>query len=337
VKPSAGRFRITVGFLQFSGVVLAILYAAACQNNGAAYLLAFMLMGLFCVGVVRAGRNLSGVSARTIGASDAFARAPAAASPFAAHGGTDFVEVRVAVHNTASANRYAFSVSLPEFRRDDPDKKRAVLGIPIAKPPDDPDTCIPVLPPGDMREATVRIEGLPRGYYRIGKVDVASVYPFGFAQLVSRFPVEPREFWVYPAPIGSAELPVSFHAPTGSGGAGRGGEDFVGVRTHQPGESHRHVDWKAVSRGAPMMVKQFGGGAERTLVLDWDALDGDTEARLSALCFWVLHLEQEGDNYALKLPDRQTPPGSGSQHMRSLLRLLAGFAAPTEKNGREGL
>lgn len=324
-KRLAGRFRITVGFLQFFGVVLAILYAAACQNNGAAYLLAFMLMGLFCIGVVQAKRNLTGLSVRAIGASDAYTRAPAPASSFAAHAGADFVEVRVAVHSTASANRYAFSVSLPEFRRDDPAGKRAILGIPIVTPPDDPDACVSRLAPGDMREATVRIEGLPRGYYRVGNVEVASVYPFGFAELISRFSVEPREFWVYPAPVGSVEMPVSLEAPTGSGGAGRGGEDFVGVRMHQPGESHRHVDWKAVSRGAPMMVKQFGGGAERTLVLDWDAADGDTEARLSVLCYWVLHLEQEACNYAMKLPGHQTPPGNGSEHMRSLLRLLAEF------------
>ena len=40
------------------------------------------------------------------------------------------------------------------------------------------------------------------------------------------------------------------------------GDDFAGVRAYVPGESQRHIDWRAVARGQPLMTKQFAAEAE---------------------------------------------------------------------------
>ncbi len=294
------RFDFTFGFLQLLGVAVAVLYAAACQNNGAAYILAFSLFGLFCVGSLQALRNLSGLSVRAIGTSHGYAP-----SEFDVSCGV--LEVRLALHNESAKTRYALSFSLPQY------SARTSEGI------------VSVLIPNSMREAVIRVAGLSRGCHRISLIDIASVYPFGFSRIVRRFAIRDCEAWVYPAPVRGDQMPSGDSPVSGSGGGGGGGDDFIGVRNYQEGESQRHVDWKAVSRGNSMMVKQFGGGVERAVVLDWDRLDGDAEARLSSLCFWLLEVEREGFRYGLRIPGVETPHGNGPDHLHALLRHLAAF------------
>ena len=298
---SRTRLEFAPGFLPLAGIVLAVLYAAAAQNNGAAYILDFSLLGLFAVGTVHAKRNLSGLAVRLLGASDGCAGAP---HPELA--GT--VEVRVCLHNDAGTVRYGLWVTPADAGT--PEPTRAFVAA---------------VAPGTLREAVLHLEGLPRGRYRIAALSLGSLYPFGFLRAVRPVAVDPCEFWVYPEPVRAGELPAGRSALTGSGGHGAGGDDFVGVRNHQPGESHRHVDWKAVSRGHPKMVKQFGGGADETTILDWELLDGDVEMRLSTLCFWALELEREGACYGLRLPNITLAPGNGAGHLQAALRLLASF------------
>ena len=52
----------------------------------------------------------------------------------------------------------------------------------------------------------------------------------------------------------------------------QGQDDFAGLRKYQPGDSLRHVAWKAVARGQAVMTKQFSGLAAGELWLDWDSL-----------------------------------------------------------------
>ena len=51
--------------------------------------------------------------------------------------------------------------------------------------------------------------------------------------------------------------------------AGSGQDDFAGLRSYQPGDSLKHVAWKAAARGQPVMTKQFTGLEAGQLWLAW--------------------------------------------------------------------
>lgn len=282
---------------QLIAITLAILYAAATTNNGAAYLLAFALIALGCVGAVQGARNLSGIQARVADLSHSYTGVT---------GENDALcHIRVALHHENRTPSYGLEVRLPAYPK--------TSGM------------VPVLRPEAMGEVNLRIGGLPRGIYPLRELEVASLYPFGFLRLGRRFVLPPCEFAIYPSPVAGDPLPAGTLAPSGSDGVGLLGDDFIGVRAHQEGESHRHVDWKAVSRGHPMMVKQFGGGSGEVIVLDWRQTRGSREHRLSVLAHWLRELERRGHRYGLSLPGAEVPPGNGSAHLHHTLWLLAGF------------
>ena len=62
-------------------------------------------------------------------------------------------------------------------------------------------------------------------------------------------------------------------------------------RAHRSADSPRHVAWKVLARGGPMLTKEFAAGQGRELLLDWDHLppgfddepDASSEGRLEAI------------------------------------------------------
>jgi uncharacterized protein (DUF58 family) len=102
------------------------------------------------------------------------------------------------------------------------------------------------------------------------------------------------------------------------------GDDFSGVRAYMPGESLRHVDWKAFARGRPLSVKQFTGGSGNELWLDSAELGKlPLETRLSQLALWVVNAEKEEIPYALRLGRVTLPLGLGAAQARRALEALA--------------
>ncbi len=96
---------------------------------------------------------------------------------------------------------------------------------------------------------------------------------------------------------------------TGGRRTREGDDDFAGLRAHRSADSPRHVAWKALARGGPMLTKEFAAGQGRELLLDWERLppELDDERRLSRLTAWVLAAEREGRRYALALPGVRVP------------------------------
>ena len=166
-----------------------------------------------------------------------------------------------------------------------------------------------------------------RGYLAAPAVSVLTRFPLGLLYSWSRR-VEPQySCLVYPRPAD----PTPFHGgametPEAAPGIKSGGDDFIGVREFQPGDSPRHVDWRAVARGEGWHTKQFGGGCQATVWLDWDTLEGlGAEERLSVLTRWVLDAERDELLYGLRLPDKIIAPANGEHHENSCLRALALF------------
>ena len=163
-----------------------------------------------------------------------------------------------------------------------------------------------------------------RGLYRFDSLLVRTSYPFGLFWASKRLMVG-SEYYVYPKPAGTGAWPgLRPGAEGGSPNSPKAGDDFAGVRAYMPGESLRHVDWKAFARGRPLSVKQFTGGGGYELWLDAAEMGRmSQEARLSQLALWVVNAEKEEMPYALKLGRTALPLGIGPAQMRRALETLA--------------
>jgi uncharacterized protein (DUF58 family) len=178
--------------------------------------------------------------------------------------------------------------------------------------------------PEDTYLAEAAFSSERRGVYLFDSLLVRTCYPFGLFWASIRVPVG-AEYFVYPKPAGSAAWPgLQSGASAGPVNSPRSGDDFAGVRAYIPGESLRHVDWKAYARGRPLAVKQFTGGGGYELWLDASAMNRlPLEARLSQIALWIVNAEKEEIPYALRLGRTALPLGLGPAQSRRALETLA--------------
>lgn len=179
----------------------------------------------------------------------------------------------------------------------------------------------------------------------LGAVDIQLAVPAprrgvlkpGRCKLGTRFPLGLFKAWaylipdsyclIYPNPECEIRRPLP-RAEAGDSIAGASGnDDFAGLRSYQRGDALRHVAWKAVARGHPLMTKQFDGNADLSIWLDWDELPAsmDTEARLSRLARWVLDAGSGQKSFGLRLPGQTVPPATGAVQQQRCLSALARF------------
>jgi uncharacterized protein (DUF58 family) len=166
-----------------------------------------------------------------------------------------------------------------------------------------------------------------RGWLPLPRVRMATRYPLGLFTAWAYLQPAMRCL-VYPQPI-AAPLPAATPTATGGERHGDGGqEDFAGFRERQPADSPRHVAWKASARNAgegPLLIKQFAGGAQVNLTLDWQMTDDRLadEIRIGILTGWVLAADEADAHYGLRLPDIVIPTASGERHRLRCLEALA--------------
>ena len=165
-----------------------------------------------------------------------------------------------------------------------------------------------------------------RGWLRPGRLRVESRFPLGVLVAWSWVDLD-QPLLVYPRPL-PGELPLHAGADQQSPEQGRlahgqGADDFQGLKAYQPGDSRRRLDSKAYSRGQGLQVKDFASYSGLELDLDFDALDGDIETRLSRLCHWVLMLSERQQSFALRLPGLYRTAASGDAHRDACLQALA--------------
>jgi uncharacterized protein (DUF58 family) len=114
------------------------------------------------------------------------------------------------------------------------------------------------------------------------------------------------------------------------------GDDFAGTRAYVRGESQRHIDWRAVARGQPLMTKQFTAEAEGVVYFDFSALQfADLEEKLSQLALWVIEAERARRPYGLRLPRTEIPPAIGQTHFHQCMRALSLFELNRQEHGYE--
>jgi len=283
----------TASFAGLLFVLAAMWYAASSQNSPAVYLLLFALTAVFLVSIPHTLINLADVTIVLESVKPAFA-------------GQE-VSLSVEVMNRSRVTRHGINLALPGSGRE---RKR-----------------IDHIPGGKAARVTLRFPARQRGEHKIGTLCLTSAYPLGFVRVLKKFATS-QTYLVYPKPAGDLQLPLSrARAPHSRPQADIGeGDDFAGVRPYVAGESQRHIDWKAVARGQPLMTKQFAAEAEDFVRLDFSAFHlADVEDRLSQLALWVIEAERTRRPYGLRLPGTEILPAVGQSHFQQCLRALSLF------------
>ncbi len=196
------------------GVLLAMWYAGASQNNAAAYLLGFLTLSVAAVSAVHGWSNLRGLQLTVEPIAPVYEEEPVVLNVRAkAEAGRRHLAVRLQV-------RGSDIVHLLDCVSDDPEQFELL---------------------GPKRR---------RGRYSDITILVSSTFPLGFftARRVVRIA---QQHHVYPRPIGALPLPTDLLRAQEAevGMTASEGDDFAGVSEWHRGQSMRHVDWKAVARG----------------------------------------------------------------------------------------
>jgi uncharacterized protein (DUF58 family) len=165
-----------------------------------------------------------------------------------------------------------------------------------------------------------------RGYLTLDQFEILTRYPFGMFRAWAYLNL-PVRCIVYPRPSERGVPPPPLETDTGGPqDRARGDEDFAGLRGFHPGDSPRHVAWKAYARGQGLQVKVYAGTAVTSHMFDWHRLEGlDLEERLSQLCRWIEDAHSAGHAFGLRLPDNEVPPNIGPAHRERCLTALALF------------
>lgn len=190
------------------------------------------------------------------------------------------------------------------------------------------------LEPGASAQVRIPQPTERRGLFFVQRIGVSTRFPFGiFRSWTWLHPAVSGV--VYPVPAIPADPPPPDNTDTGGAQDDRRGEDdFAGLRTFHPGDSPRHVAWKAMARGGELLVKQFAGTDVTTHWLDWDKVqEPGVEARLSRLCRWIVDAHAQGHAYGLRLPDAERPPAIGRRHRHHCLTSLAVFGLADRDDG----
>ena len=282
--------------LLFAGVIVLMLIGSVNYDLSLGFILSFLLGATGIQSMLHTFRNLANLRI-----------APGKVQPVFVGEQAQF-QIRIA--NQARVHRYSVGIS-----RD----KRAAVYIDV--------------PPGEEMTATVGIPALRRGWLRPGRLTLFTFFPVGLFRAWSYADLDMHAL-VYPAPVPPGlALPVPA-AGSGEGGVhGHGHDEFSGLRPYRPGDSPRHIAWKAVARDDNLLTKQFAGRADAELWLAWDSLPPamDTENRLAHLARWVLDADGAGLAYGLRLPGLALPIASGAAHRGDCLRALALHGLPADR------
>ncbi len=273
----------------FAVLTFVMLIGAANYGNSAGFLLTFLLIGAGLVSLLHTYRNLAGLSFRAGRSEPVYCG--------------DRARYRILVHNDGAAPRCA-------------------LGI---QAEGEPPRFVDVAGNGESR-LEIAAPTRRRGRRPLGLVTVFSTWPLGLFRAWSLVALE-TSCIVYPRPASAAAPP----RPAGDQGESRthpspGNDDFHGYRDFRPGDSPRHIDWKAAARGQKLYTKVFAEDQGGEVWLDWRDHEGhDTEARLSRLCRAVLDADRQRRHYGLRLPGVTIAPGQGEPHRDACLETLALF------------
>ena len=275
--------------LAFAAMLLVMLLGSINYNNSLGHMFTFLLGSMFVVSILHTYRNLAMLSISTGRTHPVFAGERAG--------------FEILVTNAGEYARIGVRLETPG---------QPFVGIELG--------------PGQTTPVTLYRDAARRGLLALGRCSVSSCYPLGLFRAWSHVNLR-MHCLVYPQPGPYRPLPQAVaYRDRQSGDKGRGVDDFAGFRPYRPGDSPRHVFWKAAAREQALLIKQFGGDRADELWLDWDELEGmDAERRLSQMCRWILDANQFRHCYGLRLSGVEIAPAGGEVHKLRCLEALARF------------
>jgi len=279
--------------LYFSVLLTIMLIGSINYNNSLGFALTFLMGSMVMVSMLHTHRNLSGLKIRCETARSVFCG--------------DNISYPVILQNEQAINK-------PSVRLQVTGEKPTIVNIPAS---------------GSI-DIYLTMESTQRGRITPGRIRIASDYPLGL--LCAWSWIQPDcECIVYPVPEKNPP-PADFQlqGDGASNQASKGSDDFSGLRPYQPGDGLKKIAWKQSQRSDELYSKQFAGGGQKSLWLEWDMLQARSlEQKLSRLCRWVLDCEEDGLSYGLKIPGTTIPPGQGHRHQHLCLSALATFGQNT--------
>jgi uncharacterized protein (DUF58 family) len=295
---SAGRSAVSLRYcrlyilptrngLMFALMLFAMWLGAINYNNSMIYLLTFLLSSIAIVSILHTFRNLIGLRVTPLEAEPVFAGETA--------------QFPLLIENPSRRGRTGVGL---QYRQ----KLQSLADIPSR----------------GNGQLTLQLHAPRRGRLQADRCALITIFPTGLFRAWSWLDLE-LSCLVIPAPEqGQVPGPAARSDQQPGAERGRGGEDFRGLRSYQPGDPLRHLSWRALARGQELQTKEFGGSGLSEVWLDWDDTCGlDVEARLSRLCRWVLDADAAGQVFGLRLPGVVIEPAAGASHRRRCLEALA--------------
>lgn len=274
-------------------VLLFVLLGAVNYQSNAAYLVLAVVSSTAVMSLLHAWRNLNGVRIIPGRTFPVFAGEPLRA------------QVQV---EAGERDRWALVVDAPEIVEGD--------GIPIVH-----------LTPDGHATVELVLPGRRRGRHTVQRARLSSVHPLGLLAVMCEVPAT-WSWVVYPAPLPGGQESDQGGDDHLAGARSSSTGDFHGHRPYQPGEPHRRIDWRAVARGRPLLLKDYTLGGTSECWINWDDDHiADVEIHLSVVCGRVLAAERDGRRYGLRLPGRTIDLGHGDDHRHACLEALALFEA----------
>lgn len=277
-------FPTPAGFAYLVVAVLVWLTGTNYENN-LVLGLAYLLLSVFIVAIHHTFFNLSGVCVEVLKMKPGFA------------GGT--AVIRLKISNDQKGSRYALRMYLEN-------EEEQWLS----------------LESGASETLEIPVTLTRRGWQNVPRVAVETRFPLGLLRCWTWLTFDAR-LLVYPRPLPSAEPPYA------RGGEQEGqrvnrirGDEFSGLQRYQPGHRMSDIAWKHYARSGTLYSREHSQESGSTAYLDWASTAGDTERRLSELCYWVTVLAEK-QPLGLILPTETIDPEMGDQHHRRLLRTLA--------------
>lgn len=272
----------------FGVVLLAMLLGAINYANNLGFMLTFLLTGIGLVSIIHTWHNLLGLQLHAVSVEPVFA------------GQQVCFNIQLLNHRTGS--RPGIQLNLKGSETDIVDLPAAASGT-----------------------LCCSFDTVKRGQYSLPVFTIATTYPLGLIRAWTQIRLD-TTFLVYPAP--GPRMPTSAapdYTLSAQGDKGVGADDFVGLRQYRPGDSPKHLSWKALAREQELQTKMFGGDRAERCWLDLDRVSGDLETRLSGLCRGVLDACEQQFEYGLRLAGEQIAPSRGENHKRKCLEALARF------------
>jgi uncharacterized protein (DUF58 family) len=286
VKSSPNRN--TVGLI---ALLIAMWYAGASQNNGAAYLFGFVLTGVALVSMLHASANLRGLQISCGSIEPVFAG--------------EGQRIPLVVRPASGRGHLAVRIKAPESIED----------CTIAEVRGASDTRVELWLQTPRRG---RFEELP--------IRVTSLFPLGFFT-ASFTVVFRRTRWVYPQPKGTRPLPQLPQTLKRRGsGARLEGRRLRWCASVRYGRTAAAYRLEGGGTRAGIGDQTMGRRCRRDSSIAVVRHEGLAyEARISQLACWVTQAERIGRSYSLEIPDANVSASRGTAHYHECLRTLAAF------------